>query len=602
MNTAMTDQEPETLSTFFPHGTKAFRDIVEQARNGIVMLDRSGTIIIFNRAARKIVAKGEDQVIGKPMQEILPAAWKDMQVIFHTGRPQIARRFDIGPHSIIANRTPIRSQNKVVGILSVFQDIADYEKVVSELETYKQLHEELDVIINSSYDGLWICDSEGKVVRVNRTSEKMSGVKEKEVIGRRMEDLVAAGLFDKSATLEVLKNQTAVTLIQKLQDGSHILVTGSPVWDNNGNIRLVVVNARDITELNRLHTELEESRALNYQYSAELKKILRDQELNTEVIIRTASMRRVFEMAMRVARVNSSVLLTGESGVGKGLFAELIHKSSNRSNSSLIKVNCGAIPETLIEAELFGYESGAFTGARTGGKAGYLEMAEGGTLLLDEVGELPYGAQVKLLRFLEDNYVIRVGSTRPRKIDARVIAATNRDLESMVNTGGFRKDLFFRLNVVPIKIPPLRERIEDIPPLIHYFLKQFNEKCDTAKSLSPVAVDCLCNYVFPGNIRELANLIEQLVVLTPGDIIGLEDLPSAVRSGEAGAFNLLSENEWNLNKMVKDVEKQMILRALKTCGSQRQAAKLLGIDHSTLSRKLKHHQIQHGAILHHVEK
>ena len=172
----------------------------------------------------------------------------------------------------------------------------------------------------------------------------------------------------------------------------------------------------------------------------------------------------------------------------------------------------------------------------------------------------------------------------------------------MVNTGAFRKDLFFRLNVVPIKIPPLRERVEDIPPLIHYFLKQFNEKCDTPKSLSPVAVDCLCNYVFPGNIRELANLIEQLVVLTPGDIIGLEDLPSAVRSGEVGAGNLLSENEWNLNKMVKNVEKQMILRALKTCGSQRQAAKLLGIDHSTLSRKLKHHQIQNGAILHHVEK
>jgi TyrR family helix-turn-helix protein len=183
-----------------------------------------------------------------------------------------------------------------------------------------------------------------------------------------------------------------------------------------------------------------------------------------------------------------------------------------------------------------------------------------------------------------------------------VIAATNRDLESMVNTGGFRKDLFFRLNVVPIKIPPLRERGEDIPPLIHYFLKRFNEKCDTAKSLSPVAVDCLCNYVFPGNIRELSNLIEQLVVLTPNDIIGLEDLPSAVRRGDGSPCDLVSENEWNLNKMIKDVEKQMILRALKTCGSQRQAAKLLGIDHTTLSRKLKRHQIRHGAIIHHVEK
>jgi PAS domain S-box-containing protein len=599
MNTAGTPNGIETWDTFFPHSSKGIRHIVESARNGIVLLERSGKIIIFNKAARRIVDKREDQVIGKSMQEILPESWEDMLAVFQTGQAQIARRIDIGPHSIIANRTPILCNDEVVGILSIFQDIADYEEVVSELETYKQLHEELDVIINSSYDGLWICDSQGKVVRVNRSSEKMSGVKESEVIGRRMEDLVAAGLFDKSATLEVLKDQTAVTLIQELQDGSHILVTGSPVWDNSGNIRLVVVNARDITELNRLHTELAESRALNYQYSAELKKILRDRELNMEVIIRTASMRRVFEMSMRVAPVDSSVLITGESGVGKGLFAELIHKSSKRSNGTLIKVNCGAIPETLIESELFGYEGGAFTGARAGGKPGYLEMAEGGTLLLDEVGELPLGAQVKLLSFLEDNVVIRVGSTRSRKIDVRVIAATNRDLESMINDGSFRKDLFFRLNVVPIKIPPLRERIEDIPPLIHHFLKQFNEKCDAAKSLSPLAVDRLCNYKFPGNIRELSNLIEQLIVLTTGDIIGLEDLPSAVR-GDVGSSALISNSEWNLNKTLKGIEKQMILRALKTCGSQRQAAKLLGIDHSTLSRKLKRHQIHNGAIHHRV--
>ncbi len=602
MNTATTEHAPVMRDSLFPAGIDTFRDIVEQARNGIVVLDRSGTIRVFNREARRIADRKKNQVIGRPFQEILPAAWKDMQKIFRSGQQQVARRLDIGHHSIIANRTPILREGEVVGILSIFQEIADYEKIVSELATYKQLHEELDVIIDSSYDGLWICDAEGRVVRVNRTSEKMSGVKEQEVIGRRMEDLVAAGIFDKSVTLEVLKNRTTVTLIQKLQGGSHVLVTGSPVWDADGSIRLVVVNARDITELNRLHTELEESRALNSQYSAELKKILHDRQLHTEVIIRTASMRRVLEMALRVARVNSSVLLTGESGVGKGLFAELIHRSSGRGSGSLIKVNCGAIPETLLEAELFGYESGAFTGARSEGKPGYLEMAEGGTLLLDEVGELPLTAQVKLLRFLEDNHVVRVGSTLPRKIDVRVIAATHRDLAGMVNNGDFRKDLFFRLNVVPIKIPPLRERVEDIPPLIHYFLKQFNEKCNAARTLMPAAVDCLSNYSFPGNIRELANLIEQLVVLSAEDTIGLEDLPSAVRRGESCFCGPTSENEWNLGKRVKDIEKHMIIGALKTCGSQRQAAKLLGIDHSTLSRKIKNHQIQHGAVLHHVEK
>ena len=601
MQTSAQRAYTEGLEALAPENIAFVRSLAHAARNGIVLVDRSGIIQVFNKAALRIIKKRTDQVLGKSMNEILPNSWRDMQLIFQTGKPQIAKRVDIGQDTIIANRTPIYDKNEIVAILSVFQDITEYEKVFSELETYKQLNEELDVIINSSYDGLWICDSRGKVVRVNRASEKMSGVKEEDVIGRRMEHLVSEGLFDKSATLEVLKNQTAVTLIQKLQDGSQVLVTGNPVWDNKGHIRLVVVNARDITELNRLHAELEESRALNYQYSAELNKILQNQHLSSEVIIRSASMQRVFEIAMRVAQVDSSILITGESGVGKGLIAELIHKASN-SPGALIKVNCGAIPETLIEAELFGYERGAFTGARAGGKPGYFEMAEGGSLLLDEIGELPLGAQVKLLRFLEDNEVIRVGSTRSRKINVRVIAATNRDLESMVNTGAFRKDLFFRLNVVPIKIAPLRERIEDIPPLINYFLKQFNQKCGTHKSLSPAAVDCLSNYVFPGNIRELANLIEQIVVLTPGDIINLEDLPSAVRQKAADPCSMFPDKEWDLNKVIKDIEKQMISRALKTCGSQRQAAKLLGIDHTTLSRKLKRHQIQHGAIIHHVEK
>ena len=379
-----------------------------------------------------------------------------------------------------------------------------------------------------------------------------------------------------------------------------MLVTGNPVLDDEGNIRLVVVNARDISELNRLHSQLEESRALNYQYSSELKYFQQQKKFGSRIVIRSASMQRVFDTAMRVARVESSVLITGESGTGKGLLAELIHKASERSSGSLIHINCNAIPESLIEAELFGYESGAFTGARPGGKPGFFEMAEGGTLLLDEIGELPPAVQVKLLQFLEDNELVRVGSITPRKINVRVIAATNRDLESMVTAGTFRKDLFFRLNVIPLKIPPLRERVEDIPPLIDFFLRQFNKKCGTEKSVSPEVVDCLRRYSFPGNIRELANLIEQLVVLTPTDHINLEDLPIAVREKDWNGC-LLPATESDLTKVLREVEKQMIVRALKSCGSQRQAARLLNIDHSTLSRKIKRHRIQHGAILHRVE-
>ncbi len=600
MESTVTATSPLKPATPLSSEMVIFGEIVEPARNGIVVVDPSGRIQVCNRAARNILGKTRRQILGHLMQDILPTAWKDMADLIKTGKPQIAKKVRIDSTVIIANRTPVYHEGRIAGILSIFQDIAEYKNIITELEIYKQLNEELNVIINSSYDGLWICDHQAKVVRVNHASEKMSGVKEKEVLGRTIQSLVDEGIFDKSVTLEVLKNRTAVTLIQKLHDGRQVLVTGNPVLDDEGNIRLVVVNARDISELNRLHSQLEESRALNYQYSSELKYFQQQKKFGSRIVIRSASMQRVFDTAMRVARVESSVLITGESGTGKGLLAELIHKASERSSGSLIHINCNAIPESLIEAELFGYESGAFTGARPGGKPGFFEMAEGGTLLLDEIGELPPAVQVKLLQFLEDNELVRVGSITPRKINVRVIAATNRDLESMVTAGTFRKDLFFRLNVIPLKIPPLRERVEDIPPLIDFFLRQFNNKCGTEKSVSPEVVDCLRRYSFPGNIRELANLIEQLVVLTPTDHIDLEDLPIAVREKDWNGC-LLPATESDLTKVLREVEKQMIVRALKSCGSQRQAARLLNIDHSTLSRKIKRHRIQHGAVLHRVE-
>jgi transcriptional regulator with PAS, ATPase and Fis domain len=371
--------------------------------------------------------------------------------------------------------------------------------------------------------------------------------------------------------------------------------------DHRGRIRLVVVNARDISELNRLHAELEESRALKEKYHSELNHLHRSRKISAKIVIRSAAMQRVFDTAMRIARVNSSVLITGESGVGKGLIALLIHEASLRAEGPLIHINCGTIPENLIEAELFGYEKGAFTGAQQQGKAGFFEMAEGGTLFLDEIGELPSALQVKLLHFLETNEVVRIGSTRSRKINARILAATNRNLERMVTEGGFRKDLYFRLKVVPLAIPPLRQRAEDIPPLIHFFLEKFNRKCGVQKSMSAAAVDCLRHYPYPGNIRELANLVEQLVVLTPGDRIDFDDLPAAVRHSVQEPCRLIATNPDNLKQMVQDVERQVIVSALKARGTLRSAAKQLGIDHSTLSRKIKRYGITVGALLHRGE-
>jgi PAS domain S-box-containing protein len=462
----------------------------------------------------------------------------------------------------------------------------------------QEIAKQLNAIIDSSYDGLWICDGEGMVVRINRASEEINGIKAEQVVNKKMQDLVAQGLIDRSVTLEVLKGRAAVTMIQRLKNGKQVLVTGNPVFDEDGQIKLVVVNDRDITELNKLRAELERSRAIRREYHRELSHIYKKRDLFAEVVIRSESMQRVFDVALKVAGVNSTVLIQGESGVGKGLVAKWIHQASKRKEGPFIRVDCGAIPEPLIESELFGYEAGAFTGALSKGKPGYFEIAEGGTLFLDEIGELPRNIQVKLLRFIEENEVARVGGTQPKKVDARIIAATHRDLKKMSEANLFRSDLFFRLNVVPLYIPPLRERSEDIPPLIHFYLQKYNAKCSTDKVLRSRALDSLCHYTFPGNIRELANLVEQLVVLSPNRDIDWDDLPSQVRIGQSYDRFLPERAGWNLRQVLEKIESETLKRALKTFGSQRKAAGPLGIDQSTLARKIRKYGIRSDAIMH----
>lgn len=463
----------------------------------------------------------------------------------------------------------------------------------------KEVIEQFEAIMDFSSDGLWICDSEGKVIRINRASEKINSVTAVQVLKKKMTDLVSQGLVDRSVTLEVLKTRTAVTIIQKLNNGKELLVTGSPVFNERGEISLVVVNERDITALNKLRAELEAARARSKLYLNELSDLYRERDLLSRVIIRSESMIRVYKMAVKVAKVDSTVVLQGESGVGKGFFAKIIHNESERREAPFIRVDCGALPESLLESELFGYEEGAFTGARPKGKTGQFEAAEGGTLFLDEVGDIPLNVQLKLLRFLEEGEMVRVGGTKPRKINVRVVAATQHDLAHMVKKGDFRKDLFFRLHVVPIRIPPLRERKEEIPPLIRFFLDRFNAKCSEQKIILPRAVDRICCHPFPGNIRELANLVERLVVLTPGECIDVQHLPLRLRGEDPGASVVQSQNAWNLRKAVEALEENIIHKALKRFGSQRRAARPLGINQSTLARKIKRYGISSDALLHH---
>ena len=567
---------------------KEVYDIFDSAANGLLIVEKSGTIALFNKAACRITGKTSSAVLGENFEKVFPTLWPDMKSVLESGIPQIERKLTLPNSTIVVNRTAIYEESRIIGAISIFQDISELEKISTELETYRKLNEELDAIINTSYDGFWICDHEGKVVRVNKASADISGVKPEEVIGKKMTELVREGLVNRSVTLEVIKKKSTVTLVQEQKSGKLVLSTGSPLLDPEGNVRLVVVNERDLTELRNLRLELAESRSLNDRYRSEIKSSDDQKSLRSNIVIRDPSMQLVFDTAIRVAKVDSSVMIHGESGVGKNHFAKLIHQASDRRNGSFVRVDCAAIPESLIESELFGYEAGAFSGALTKGKAGLFQMADKGTLFLDEVGDIPLNVQVKLLRFLDDKTVVRLGGNIAKKINTRVIVATNRNLDEMIEAGTFRKDLFFRLNVVPLTIPALKERPEELPHFLSFFLEKFNLKCHCRKVLSSIATKYLCSYSYPGNIRELSNIMERLVVLSPDDTIDEEDIPHHIKTTGFQSNKVeLSNDGWNMSQAVARMEKELITRAIQTFGSQRKAAQPLGVDQSTLARKLK---------------
>ncbi len=376
----------------------------------------------------------------------------------------------------------------------MFADGSSIEKVSTELRSVKELFKELEAIISSSYDGIFITDGDGVVLRINDAYERITGIKAGEVVGKNMKYLVADGYFDESVTLLVIERQQTITINQTVKQDRKILVTGNPIFDEQGSLFRVVTNVRDITELANLQSQLIKTKEQTLKYKTELSHLRALQIQDKEIISRSSNMARVIELAMKIANVDSNVLITGESGTGKELIAKLIHKQGISAANPFVKINCAAIPEQLLESELFGYEGGAFTGARKEGKPGLFELAHNGTLFLDEVGDLPLLLQGKLLRAIQEKEVMRVGGTKAIIINARIIAATHQDINNMVKEGTFREDLYYRLMVVPICLPPLRERKEDIPLLIMHFIDKFNTHFGYNKKIMPQVIDKLVGY------------------------------------------------------------------------------------------------------------
>jgi len=448
---------------------------------------------------------------------------------------------------------------------------------------------ENDAIIDGSSDGLFVCDGAGTILRVNPASARINDAPLDRLIGRPYLEAAQEGMVIlPSAALEAIKTRARVSLLQTNRLGRKLISTGTPVFDDTGQLIRVVVSERDITEIDRLQHELEEQQALGHQFRHQVVELQHKKLSNLKIIAESPVMLRTLKQAMKLSEVDSTVLLLGESGVGKGLIADLIHQNSNRSAAPVIKLNCGAIPETLIEAELFGYEKGAFTGA-VANKPGHLEMADGGTLFLDEIAELPPGSQVKLLRFMEDGMITRLGSTRSKKVNVRILAATNRDLAAMIRTGQFRNDLYYRLSVIPLHIPALRERQECLVPMINSFIKRFSEQTGSAKRLTAAALDMLSGYSYPGNVRELMNICERLVVMADGDLIDVNDLPQNVitdNDTEIGIFHTDWPMEMTLEQIIESIERQVILKTARRYHKQQDIARQLGMSQPTVARKL----------------
>ncbi|MDU2064570.1 MAG: sigma 54-interacting transcriptional regulator [Sporomusaceae bacterium] len=455
--------------------------------------------------------------------------------------------------------------------------------------TVSEAVERLDAIIEHSFDGIFITDKNATTIKVNQAYEEITGLKKSDVLGRNMADLVREKMISVSGSLIVVVDKKPVTLEQHFKTGKRALITSSPIFDRNGELVMVVTNVRDLTEIYNLKREVEEKTETMNKLRLELEHI--NDSNDPELIAKDDATFSAVLLANRVAPMDTTVMLLGETGVGKEVMAKYIYRQSPRAKQSFIKVNCGAIPEKLIESELFGYEKGAFTGANKTGKMGLFELADQGTLFLDEVGELPKEMQVKLLRVLQEQEIVRVGGVKPIQVDVRVIAATNRDLEKMVIDQTFREDLYYRLNVFPIYIPPLRERPKDIMPLAKFFLDKLNHKYNLQKYFSAISIQLLNEYSWPGNIRELKNVIERATIISAGNEIKPENLhihqTKGINSytGSSAVAKVSLAATTDLKATLDKLEFQYLEKAYQEYGNVREAAKSLNMTASTFVRK-----------------
>ncbi|QHT46058.1 PAS domain S-box protein [Bacillus sp. SB49] len=551
--------------------------------SGFLIIDRKGMIKFINSKGERLLEADP----GKAVQSSIKEWTTEKEGFFFLSEEYQISTIFVGSKKLIVNHSPIFTDEGFFGVSAFFEEEQSYHGLIDEPQFQQSLTSDLKALFDTSYDVIYVSDDKGTTLRVSSACKELWGKEENELVGKNVYDFERDGVFTPSITRLVLEKGESVSVVQTTQTGKKLKVIGTPIRNKAGEVIRVVNVSKDITELSELQAELKEMKQLVEDYKKELEDLRIRTNPKTHLISESYEMNHVIQTARRVAKVDSTVLIHGETGVGKEVIANYIHTSSPRSDKPFIKLNCGAIPESLLESELFGYEKGAFSGA-VKQKKGMFELAHGGSLFLDEIAEMSLPLQTKLLRVIQERELMRLGGTSTIQLDVRLITATHQDLLQMVNKGSFREDLYYRLNVIPIEIPALRNRTDDIVELVLYFLNQFNEKYGLTKKLSPSALDLLQSYKWPGNVRELQNIMERLVIMTDGEVIDQTIIEEyLIINRKRPSENLVVNHIIPLKECVEEAERQLLTLAQREYRSTNDIAKALQVNQSTISRKLK---------------
>ncbi|MDR1490011.1 MAG: sigma 54-interacting transcriptional regulator [Desulfovibrio sp.] len=547
-----------------------------------------------NASLARLLETARDRMIGRSLRELLAARDLERAFVVLQSRGENSPSFFQKEDSLFVLQWQWDEERKTGSGGERLFSLLQLDRSWLQASNAAALRE-LNALFDSIHDGIWVIDSRGITVRVNKAVEKMTGLSSRELIGRHVTAPMKEGKYSSCVTLRALRDRAPVTMFDDYANGKRFLNTSVPVFDDAGGVWRVIGYIRDMSMLEELQARLTKLERANCLYKHRLQRL--EEKDFSDFAGSGPTLRHLLHDLSKVARSDAPALILGETGTGKTIAARAVHKASPHRDGPFMLINCGAIPASLLESELFGYEKGAFTGAQKTGKVGLLDAARGGTVFFDEIGDLPLDMQGKLLHVLDGQPFTRIGGVKPRHLQSRVLAATNKSLDRMVREGSFREDLYYRLHVLTITLPPLRERTEDIPDLIGEFLRIANGKNSTRKIFAPDVFPCFSQYSWPGNVRELRATVEYLVAMAENDIIAVADLPERIRAPFAPREAAVADRR-GLPTLVAEFERNLVARALAETGSTWKAAQKLKISQSTVVRKAMRYRIGTTAVVH----